>query len=403
MISVNPTSRAFVNAAVLAAATSGLALLAAGHAAAADALMPLDQAALEATVEELAKDLMVPGAAVLLRTPQGEFTVTYGVHGFDDPTPISIDDHFRVGSVTKSWTGTAILQMVQEGKIALDDPVSKYRPEVPNGDNITIEQLLNMRSGLFNYTETFALSEAMDATPQRTWLPEELVALALPIPAYFPPDEGFHYSNTNTVLLGMIAEQIDGKLLEQVFDDRFFGPLGMSETLLPAKDSNAIPEPHPTSYMYTDNVQTLWSTVLPADLLLAARNGTLKPNEATDVNPSWAWSAGAGISTAGDLATWVEAMTTGKLLEPELQAQRMASLQPVGDAPDAAGYGYSIAQFGPMYGHTGELPGFNTFMASDPVNNVTLVVWSNLAPAADGRAPATTIARALIGQIYAPQ
>ena len=80
----------------------------------------------------------------------------------------------------------------------------------------------------------------------------------------------------------------------------------------------------------------------------------------------------------------------------------MTSFRPTSDDPASAGYGLGIAQFGPMYGHTGELPGFNSFMGSDPVNKVTLIVWTNLAPAADGRDPATTIARALLGQVYAP-
>ncbi len=94
-------------------------------------------------------------------------------------------------------------------------------------------------------------------------------------------------------------------------------------------------------------------------------------------------------------------MTTGKVLDAEMQKIRMDSLGPTSDSPGAASYGYGIARFGPMYGHTGELPGFNSFMGSDPVNHVTLIVWTNLAPAADGRDPATTIARALIGQVYA--
>jgi D-alanyl-D-alanine carboxypeptidase len=339
---------------------------------------------------------------MLLRTPEGEFVATYGVRGLDDPTPVTIDDHIRVGSNTKTWTGTVVLQLVQEGKIALDDPVSKYRPDVPNGDNITIEMLLNMRSGLFNYTTTFALNDAIDKAPERVWDPDELLAMAYPMPPYFEPDQGYTYSNTNTVLLGLIAEQLDGKPLEDIFQDRLFAPLGLTETLLPARTSNAIPAPHPRGYMYTNNALTAVTSVIAPDLQFAARNGTLLPNDQTDTNPSWGWSAGAGISTAPDLADFVEAMTGGQLLEPEMQAIRMQSPRPQSaDNPGGALYGLAIAKFGPLYGHTGELPGFNTFMGSDPVNGVTLIVWTNLAPAADGRDPATTIARTLLGHIYA--
>ena len=366
------------------------------------ALRPVDVPALKATITRLADEMNVPGAVMLLRTPEGEFTVTYGQRGLDDPTPVTVNDHIRIGSNTKTWTGSAILQMVQEGKIALDDPVSEYRPDVPNGEHITIEQLLNMRSGLFNYSTTFALNDMLDKEPQRVWQPEHLLAIAYPLPPYVAPGQGYHYSNTNTVLLGLIAEKIDGKPLERIFKDRFFLPLGLDDTLLPPKDSNAIPEPHPRGYMFTNNMITLATNAIPPDLIFAANEGTLKPNDQTDANPSWGWSAGAGISTAPDLADWVEAMTTGKLLNPEMQKLRMESLRPTSaDKPDGPLYGLGIAKFGPMYGHTGELPGFNTFMGNDPVNKVTLIVWTNLAPAADGRDPATTIARTLLGQIYA--
>ncbi len=140
--------------------------------------LTVDPVALQATLDTMAAEMLVPGAAMLLRTPQGEFTATFGVRGLNDPTPVTIDDHIRIGSNTKTWTGTVILQLVEEGRIALDDKVSKYRADVPNGDNITIEMLLNMRSGLFSYSSTFALNDALDRTPDRVWDPEELLAIA---------------------------------------------------------------------------------------------------------------------------------------------------------------------------------------------------------------------------------
>ncbi len=118
-------------------------------------------------------------------------------------------------------------------------------PTFPTGDNITIDQLLTMRSGLFNYTETLELNSAMDTDPQRAWQPDELLALAYKHPPYFAPGQGFHYSNTNTVLLGLIAEKIDGKPLGQLFKERIFEPLGMKGTVFPDLASNSIPEPHP--------------------------------------------------------------------------------------------------------------------------------------------------------------
>ena len=140
---------------------------------------------------------------------------------------------------------------------------------------------------------------------------------------------------------------------------------------------------------------------LPPDMVAAARAGTLAPGDQTDTNPSWAWSAGAGISTANDLVTIVTAMVRGGLLDPGMQAKRLASVRSIDPSnPASASYGWGLAKFGNLYGHTGELPGYNTFMGLDPVHDVTVVVWANSAPLADRGAPATTIAKALIGAIY---
>lgn len=365
------------------------------------ALQPFDAATLRADFERTAKEVLVPGAMLLLETPEGTLTASYGTGVRGAERPLSVEDHIRVGSVTKTWTATVILQLVQEGKLALADPVSKYRPDVPNGDAITLEQMLTMRSGLFNYTETLELNSAMDKEPQRAWKPEELLALAFAHQPYFAPGQGFHYSNTNTVLLGLIAEEVGGKPLGELFDERIFKPLGLNGTVFPDISSNGIPEPHPQGYFYGDNVLTMTNPALPEDMQKEATAGTLAPNDVTDVNPSWAWAAGSGISTAADLKTLGEALVNGKLLKSELQQKRLDSVTPTNpDIPGGASYGWGIAKFGNLYGHTGELPGFNTFMGSDPTNGVTLVVWTNLAPTADGRDPASIIARSLIGKVY---
>lgn len=189
------------------------------------AVHPIDAAALGDLVRSTARDFLVPGVVALVRTPSGDVTSSYGTRTFGGGPAVTAADHVRVGSITKTFTGTVVLQLVQEGKLGLDDPVSKYRPDVPNGGAITIAQLLDMRSGLFNYSETLELAEAMDADPARVWQPDELLAMAYAHPPYFPPDQGYHYSNTNTVLLGLIAQQLDGKPLEQILRDRLFGPL----------------------------------------------------------------------------------------------------------------------------------------------------------------------------------
>lgn len=356
-------------------------------------------AAMQAEVERLAEEMLVPGVVVILRTPDGAFTTAYGVTTYGGTTPTDFKQHVRVGSNTKTWVGTVILQQVQEGLIKLDDPVSKYRPDVPNGDQITIEHLLAMQSGLFNYTTTLVLNQMLDIEPTKAWTQDELLAISYSYPPDFAPGTAFGYSNTNTILLGLIAEQIDGnKPLAAILQDRLFAPLGLRNTRFPDITSNTIPSPYSHGYMYGTNVQTIDPPhMLPDDMQEAARDGTLAPIDYTGSNPSWGWAAGAGISTANDLATWVKALVSGELLDADLQARRLASVSPIDPSnPNSASYGWALAKFGSLYGHTGELPGYNAFMGHDPVNDVTLVVWANLAPTVDGRDPATTIAATLI-------
>ena len=374
---------------------------AAAVAGGAPARITIDEGRLRQTFESLAEDLLAPGAVMLLRAPEKQLEFTYGNRSLDDSDPVDVQDHIRIGSITKTWTGTVILQLVEEGRLKLEDPVSKFRDDVPNGDKITVEQLLNMRSGLYNYSESYELNLALDETPERVWTPEELVAIALPLPAYFPPGEGYHYSNTNTALLGLIAEDLEDKPLKEIVQERILDPLGMDDSAFPPSETTTLTAPHPQGYMFMDNVLTIASTKLPADLIAAAEAGELEPNDVTDASSSWCWAAGQGTSSAGDLAVWGEALAEGGVLGSEVQKIRMDSLRPVDpDNPDSPQYGLAIAKFGELYGHTGELPGFNSFMGYDPGNDLTLVVWTNLAPAADGRDPATSIARALIGELY---
>ena len=368
------------------------------------ALNLIDTAKMQDMVEQLAKEMLVPGAVVILRTPNGDFTTTYGVSSYGGSEPTSLTQHLRVGSNTKTWVGTVILQLVQEKALKLDDPVSLYLSGVPNGEQITIAHLLTMRSGLHNYTTTLELNQTLDDQPTKAWTQAELLALSYQHPQDFLPGTEFGYSNTNTVLLGIIAEQLDGKPLEVIMQDRLFAPLGLQHTLLPDIHSNAIPSPYSRGYMYGNNVLTMDPPyMLPDEMQADARAGVLAPTEQTHANPSWGWAAGAGISTANDLIIWVQALVNGDLLDADLQQQRLNSVVAIDPSnPNSASYGLGIAKFGQLYGHTGELPGYNTFMGHDPVNEVTLVVWTNLAPTIDGRDPATTIAASLINMLYKP-
>ena len=362
-----------------------------GTAEATTNLKPFDPVALQGVVEATAKELLLPGAMVLLRTPQGDFAFGYGATELGGTIPPRADTHFRAASNTKTMTAAVIVLLVQEGKLRFDDPVSKYVEGVPNGDNITISELLKMRSGLYNYTSAPELGESLDHDPTRVWTPQELLAIAFKRPTIFAPGKEYDYCNTNYALLGLIAEKLEGAPLAKIFQDRLFGPLGMKHTLLPANTSNTIPEPYSHGYLYGSSSYALVDAPYPADLQAAARAGTLKPNDDTWQNPSYAFAAGGAISTADDLAIWMRALVGGKLFDADYQRQWLDSLEPQDPSkPLGQKYGYGISQiiFGPnsVYFHGGEMPGYNSFMGYDPVNDVTLIIWTNLTMSLDGQA-----------------
>ena len=178
-------------------------------------------------VDTTARELLIPGAVVLLRTPQGEFTVAYGTTllGLGAKIPPGADTYFRIASNTKTMTAAVIMQLAQEGKLSLDDPVSKYVAGVPNGANITIAELLEMRSGLYNYTNAPEVSATIDRNPTKVWTPAELLAIAFAHPPNFPPGTAYEYNNTNYALLGLIVEKVDAKPLAQSMQNRLFAPL----------------------------------------------------------------------------------------------------------------------------------------------------------------------------------
>ncbi len=303
---------------------------------------PAYAAALESTINEVMKANVIPGAVVMVRSPsQGDWTATFGTRAIGKNEPISVGDYFRIGSNTKTMTSTVILQLVQEGKLKLDDPVSKYRQGVPNGDQITIAQLSDMHSGLYSYSFDRGWNETLDREPAKVWTPDELLAIAFSHPVNFAPGEKFEYSNTNIILLGVIIEQLTKMSVSEAFQKRIFEPLGLKHTSLPLPADASIPDPHPQGYSFGTNVSTIDTFALPAAEQAAAVAGTLKPNNETDANPSWAWTAGGGISTADDLVVYVKKLVGGGLLDAATQKIRLDSIQPT--APGAAaGYAWAL-------------------------------------------------------------
>jgi D-alanyl-D-alanine carboxypeptidase len=337
---------------------------------------PACVAKLKPLLQAKMQQLRLPGAIVSVDEPgQCSWTTTMGLGNLASREPMQVNNHMRIGSLTKTLTGTIILQLVDQHKLGLDDPIGKYQPHVPNGNTITIRQLLNMSSGLFNYSEDEAFVQALLADPYKVWAPQQLLAVAFKHAPYFAPGKGFHYSNTNTLLLGLLIEQLTGMAVEKVFQQNIFGPLGMHQSRLPPLSSWAIPDPHAQGYMYGTD--------------FTGKGPTLN---VTDWNPSWGWTAGSAIATLHDLQIWAKALATGRLLSAATQKQRLSW---VTCAPIWLGkpqcYGLAVADYGGFIGHTGTLPGFQSFMGYQPQNGATIIVLVNLNVAAEDSEPPTTL------------
>lgn len=182
-------------------------------------LKSIDPAAFQAVVIAAAKELLVPGAVVMLCTPQGTFEAVVGTTKLGTQTPPDANTHFRIASNTKTMTSALIVLLAQDGKLQFSDPVSTYVPDVPNGKNITIAQLLKMRSGLYKYTTAPEFAATLDADPTKAWTPQEALAIAFRRPPNFAPDTSYEYSNTNYALLGLVAEKVGGRPLAQQLDE----------------------------------------------------------------------------------------------------------------------------------------------------------------------------------------
>jgi D-alanyl-D-alanine carboxypeptidase len=298
------------------------------------------------------KSAAAPGAIVGVRTPEGTWTAAYGLADPTTNAPMTSDMHVRIGSVTKTVTGTALLQLAEEGKLSLDDTIDKYVSGIPNGNQITLRMLANMTSGIASYY-TQAFLDKYFGHPETIFTPDQLIAYGVAESPVFKPGERFDYSNTNTILLGKVIEKVTGQPVEVAFQQKIFVPLRLADTSLPT-DSPAIPAPHPQGY-------TLQGSGTPDD-----------PANATNWSPSFGWTAGGLISTLSDMLVYDRALGTGQgLLSPATQTERLNSF------PEPAGYGIALGCIDGWIGHTGELPGFNTAVYYDTTTDTSVVTMVN--------------------------
>jgi D-alanyl-D-alanine carboxypeptidase len=337
------------------------------------------RAAIDAALSEAFAASKAPGVVVGIWIPgEGNYVTTRGVSDIKTKQPMRVEDHFRIGSITKTFAATLLLIFADEKKLGLDDPVSKYVAWVPNGDKITLRMLADMTAGLHSYTEDDAWVKIAFSNFKRVWTPRELVDVGIKHAPDFPPGKGWHYSNTNYVLLGMILERVAGKKIQASFDEKIFKPLKLTQTSWPVGD--ALPKP----YSHGTTVQTLDD----------------KQDDATNRNPSWAFTAGELVSTMADMRTWVVSYATGSLVSPEMQKQRLTWMTMPPNTPEHA-YGIGIGIDHGWLGHTGELPGYNCSAFYLPGKKAVLVVMVNSDIPAGKSNPAPSIMKAL-AQVVTP-
>jgi D-alanyl-D-alanine carboxypeptidase len=307
---------------------------------------------LTATIPTLMRKASVPGVIVgVWKDGEAPYLRAFGVRDTATGEPMTTDLHMRIGSVTKTFVTTAILQLVDQGEVGLDDPISKYVPGVPNGDAVTLRQLANMRSGLFDYSDVTQALTFDD--PHRQYTPQDLLAIVLRHPPEFPPDTRFDYNNSNTVLLGLVVEKVSGQSLDRYIDEHIVQSEHLNHTVFPT--DTTLPSPHARGY---------------------AKMPDGKVVDATDWNPSWGWAAGQMVSTAEDLRIWTRDLATGKLLSASAQRER-ETFQIAPSEGDGALYGLGVEyQFG-WIGHNGNLPGYQTYAYYLPSEKTAMVVMVN--------------------------
>ena len=303
-----------------------------------------------------------PGVIILTRRGHQVSDVLAGLADTATGQPMQAQDRVHIGSITKTFVATVVLRLAAEGRLSLNDSAQKRLPGVITGHGynparITIRQLLHMTSGIRDYLDDPAITNPNNPQPlEQTWQPQQLVDIALGLG---PPVHGWVYSNTNYILLGMLIQKVTGQSPITEISRRILVPLGLRGTSFPLT-SKQIPAPYAHGYFGPIDVTNL-------------------------VNPSVAWTAGAMISTVGDVARFYEALLTGGLLPPAEQRELLTTM-PVDDTgelfPEHYGLGIYSVQLscGTAWGHDGGWSGgFKTIAyTSRDGSRQAVMVYNNL-------------------------
>lgn len=319
------------------------------------AASPSVQSAIVAAVEKDRKMYggRTPLPAVLIGVWGGKGTSFVRAFGYADlakKRPLTPADHFRIGSNTKTFVVSVILQLIDEKKLSLDDPVSRFPlgVSIPNGDKITVRELCNMRSGLFEAFDTPQFAQLNMAVP-KNFDPRTLVGWAAQQKPYFPPGKGYHYSNTNYLLLGLIIEEITKDSVGGQIRKRLLEPFGLKQTSYPQTEAM----PDPWAHGYGLDKQRNWEDV------------------SNTIPVAFMGSAGEMISDMADMKRWIKLYATGKTGGPMTYRPLRECIPFLGNTAFGLGINCSAG----WYGYTGALPGYNTADYYSPATDTTIVVW----------------------------
>ncbi len=305
----------------------------------------------DAVVQKLIDAKKIPAAGVaVVRDGKVLLAKGYGSADIEAGTAANENTAFQIASVTKQFTAAAIMLLVEDGKLKLDDTLGTFVSDVPaKWSGVTIRQLLNQVSGIPNYTEGGKLVN------DKVYAKSEILGLVKEVPPAFEPGTKWAYSNTNYFLLGMVIEKVSGKPYPEYMRDRIFKPLLMSSTVVNTsglKIKNAA-----TAYQFT--------------------TGAWQRSNLDD--PSQPFAAGAIVSTAADMAKWATAVSEGRLLKKTSWDEAFASGKLPDGKPTNYGFGWQIGKMGDtgFFAHSGGIRGFSSFHVRFPAENLSVVVLVN--------------------------
>lgn len=305
-----------------------------------------------------------PGVSIAMSGPKGDFAQAFGIakRGWFRDQPMHLDLKCRIGSITKSFVATALLQQLDKGTITLDATLDNFVTGVPKGDAITIEHMMSMRSGVYDYATYFPIQAIVTA-----WLTypfihiDTIVNLIRKHPSNFEPGSAYAYTNSNYILLGKVLERVVGKPISQIVVEDVIKPAGLTNTQWLTTKSI----PSPSSHGYGKRL------LFPKHL-----------KDQTKANPELYGAAGVLTSTVGDLLKWAEYLKTESLLAPAthtLRTTKWFEPQPYpGEGPDHYEYGLGLVKFGTWIGHDGSVPGFSAVAFYDTCSGATFAGVENL-------------------------